>query len=137
MKKRGLYLMRENYIGNIGDSRAYLLRGNEIIQISTDHVTKDKASSKRKAPLLQYLGMDPYQVRIRPTIERVSLRKGDAILLCTDGLTDMVPENIIAEIINSHATAEESVQILVEEALARGGRDNITVMVFYLMRSSI
>lgn len=59
----------------------------------------------------------------------VPLRDGDQLLLCTDGLTDMVPETEIAQLLAEPRTAQQISQLLVDAALAHGGKDNVTVVV--------
>lgn len=64
-----------------------------------------------------------------PDIRRVSLENEDRLLLCTDGLTDMVDDATIASRLNRGESSEEACRALVDTALERGGRDNITVVV--------
>lgn len=115
------------YSCNVGDSRAYRLRDGEFQQISVDHV--EKRPGARKSPLTQYLGMDPEEIEIEPHIAKGGIKKGDRYLLCSDGLTDMVTNFEIADIMLNSEDAESCVNKLVNTALEHGGRDNITVIV--------
>ena len=112
---------------NLGDSRAYTLRGGEITQLSEDHV--DKRSGQRKAPLTQHLGIDPEDFLLEPTVTERALSDGDRYLLCSDGLSDMLSDSEIAAILSGTATAQDCAEKLVAAALEQGGRDNITVIV--------
>ena len=62
----------------------------------------------------------------------LDLQEGDCILLCTDGLTDMVPDEKILELITSGESTHETCEQLAEEALDNGGRDNITVVLAHV-----
>ena len=117
------------YVCNLGDSRAYRLRDGEFLQLSVDHVEKLDGADKRKMPLTQHLGIDPEQLIIEPYIAKGFLRAGDKYLLCSDGLTDMLSNLEIDEILNRPLSTEECVQQLVKAALEKGGRDNVTVIV--------
>ena len=116
------------YVCNVGDSRAYRLRDGQFLQLSVDHVERQKAESKIKAPLTQNLGIDPEQFLIEPYIAKGKLQQGDRYLLCSDGLTDMLTNMEIDEVIRQTLSAEEIVDQLIEEALKRGGKDNITAI---------
>lgn len=115
------------YSCNVGDSRAYRLRDGEFLQISVDHV--EKRPGARKMPLTQHLGMDPEEIEIEPHIAKGEIKKGDRYLLCSDGLTDMVTNFEITDIMLNSEDAESCVKKLVNTALEHGGRDNITVIV--------
>ena len=117
------------YICNLGDSRAYRLRDGEFLQLSVDHLEKREGQTKKKAPLTQHLGISPEDFLIEPYIAKGELRRGDQYLLCSDGLTDMLTNFEIDEILSDTATAEECVQELVDAALEKGGKDNITAIV--------
>lgn len=116
------------YSCNLGDSRAYRLRGKKFSQFSSDHLIVDEATPHRKAPLSQYLGMDPMEIRLEPHLSHDSIRRGDKYLLCTDGLTDMASNLEIEEIMERSCFAEDCAKQLVDYATAKGGRDNITVI---------
>lgn len=121
------------YACNIGDSRIFGLRQDRFIQISRDHTDeafmKEHGITGRKPHLTQYLGMNPAEVQIEPFTVRAELKSGDTYLICSDGLTDMVPEARIKEILSETGLAAACVTQLIAEALQNGGKDNITVIV--------
>lgn len=117
------------YVCNLGDSRAYRLRDGELLQLSQDHVEKREGRSIRKAPLTQHLGIDPEDFLIEPYIAKGELKHGDKYLLCSDGLTDMLTNLEIDEIMSSTESAEDCVQELIDSALEKGGKDNVTAIV--------
>ena len=117
------------YACNVGDSRAYRLRDGEFLQLSVDHVEKRPGRGSKKAPLTQYLGIDPEEMQIEPYVAKGKLCKGDIYLLCSDGITDMLTNIEISDIMLSSENAETCVQRLVQSALEHGGRDNITAII--------
>lgn len=114
---------------NLGDSRAYLLRNGQLKQLSTDHVSTRPMAPGHKAPLTQHLGIDPEEFLIAPSSNTTALCKNDVFLLCSDGVTDMIPEAEIQTILSTNRPAAAIVTALVERALELGGRDNITAIV--------
>ena len=117
------------YVCNLGDSRAYRLRNGEFLQLSVDHVEKREGQARKKAPLTQHLGIKPEDFLIEPYIAKGELKHGDRYLLCSDGLTDMLSNYEIDEIMTGADSAEECVKELVDAALEKGGKDNVTVIV--------
>lgn len=117
------------YVCNIGDSRAYRLRHGEFLQLSQDHVESHPGIERKKAPLTQHLGINPDDMLIEPYIAKGKLEKDDLYLLCSDGLTDMLTNFEISNIMLNSEDTESCVQNLIHAALAQGGRDNITVIV--------
>ena len=125
-----LFTPRNGYACNIGDSRAYRLRNGELLQISLDHVDRRPNMNTKKAPLSQYLGMDPNEIIIEPYIAKKKLRRGDIFLLCSDGLTDMVSNREIRDILlYNQADVIDCAEALTKAALENGGRDNITTII--------
>jgi serine/threonine protein phosphatase PrpC len=128
------------FLGHIGDSRAYLLRGAHLRQISEDHslvaqlvrdgsLTKEQAArSPDRNVILRALGNEP---RARPTVwrEGLPLIAGDGLLLCSDGLSDVVEEREIEAAVRD-LPPFEACRTLIDAALAAGGPDNISVGVF-------
>ena len=117
------------YVCNIGDSRAYRLRDEEFLQISEDHVEHRPGREHKKAPLTQHLGIDPEDMLIEPYIAKGEVKKGDMYLLCSDGLTDMLSNLEISCLMHDSECVDECVERLIQAALEKGGRDNITVIV--------
>ncbi len=124
----------------VGDSRAYLLRDGELRQVSLDHsivgqmiragelTVEEAAVHPMRSILTRALGTEP-QVDVDDY--EVDLRAGDVVLLCSDGLSGMVPDESIAKLL-AHDDPDESADLLVQEACRAGGIDNITVVVVHL-----
>ena len=131
-------LGRELILGHIGDSRAYLLRSGKLNQLTTDHTlaqalidagvakADDPATRSMRHVLTAALGS--LGEVIKPQVHRMELSDNDQLLLCTDGLTDMVDDETIASVISEASSAERACRNLVELALAAGGLDNITAV---------
>jgi protein phosphatase len=124
-------------LAHVGDSRAYLLRSGELTRLSTDHTLVQLLVDRGElAP--EQVATHPYRnvvlhsvngdEPVRPALRDLDLVAGDRVLLCSDGLTDLVGE---AEIAGALATADtdDAAQALVDLALAAGGRDNVTCLV--------
>ncbi|MFG2883218.1 MerR family transcriptional regulator [Streptomyces sp. NPDC048297] len=119
---------------HIGDSRAYLLRDGELFRITHDHsvvqslldegrLTPEEAESHpRRALLLKALGTGTPPV---PDLRLHEARAGDRYLLCSDGLTGVVPDERIKELLSG----EDAVHALIDEANAAGGPDNVSCVV--------
>ncbi|TLS33849.1 Stp1/IreP family PP2C-type Ser/Thr phosphatase [Geobacillus thermoleovorans] len=125
-------------IAHIGDSRCYLLNQNGIQQLTDDHslvnelvksgqISKEDAEHHpRKNVLLRALGTEP---AVKVDIKTVSIDDGDMLLLCSDGLSNKVPEADIVQILTGAGALEEKAQALIELANGRGGEDNISLAV--------
>ena len=126
------------HLVHVGDSRAYLLRGGELTQITEDHtlvhrmvmegeITPEEAETHpHRSILTRALGVDQ---TIQVDEGDIEVVPGDRILLCTDGLTGMVPEGQIREILLETPDPQEAVEKLVKVANRAGGIDNITAMI--------
>lgn len=90
---------------------------------------KANGITNRKPYLTQFLGIDPEELRIEPFIQSGYYQAGDRYLLCSDGLTDMVDQDVIGEVLIQHEYPEDCAENLKKLALENGGRDNITVIV--------
>lgn len=117
------------YVCNLGDSRAYRLRDGEFLQLSEDHLEKREGQTRKKAPLTQHLGISSEYFLIEPYIAKDELKHGDLYLLCSDGLTDMLTNFEIDEILSNTTSAADCVQKLIDSALEKGGKDNVTAIV--------
>ena len=129
----GIYFQRGYaYVFNLGDSRVYCLRDNEFMQISCDHsdaqYLKQKGITSRKPRLTQYLGIDPEELQLEPYITKLKFKKGDRYLLCSDGLTDMLTNFDIAEILLNYGSVKNCTNYLIQSALDNGGKDNVTAI---------
>lgn len=119
------------YSCNLGDSRIYKSDREKFYQISQDHVLG--RSLFGKAPLTQYLGMEEENLQLEQSISRQEIKIGDRFLLCSDGITDMLSDGEIADILSRDIPVAKTVEILVDRALKKGGRDNITVVLCEIM----
>jgi len=126
-------------IGHVGDSRAYLFRGNELKQLTTDHTLAqaliDAGVANRDDPATRSMrhvltaAIGSMGELIDPQVERYQLERGDRVLLCTDGLTEMVDDRMIAEVLLNATSSQSACKTLVDLALGAGGVDNITVVI--------
>ncbi len=125
------------YVANIGDSRLYLVRRGKAYQVTKDHsyVEEMVAAGKMVRGSREYLSQKNIITRAAGMTERVEadffeveLEEGDTILLCSDGLTNMVDNDAIAKIVSGGGSLEEKGRRLVDAANENGGRDNITVI---------
>ena len=137
-----MLLVREGkvYIGHVGDSRIYLIRSKKIIQLTKDHsyvqmlvdcgqITKEEAERHpRKNEITNALGI-PNMSPATIAEDAIIPEAGDCFVLCSDGLSGMVPDNAICRVISrqSEMNAQERVDRLVAMANENGGVDNITV----------
>jgi len=130
-------------IANVGDSRAYLYRDGLLEQLSIDHTERGSLQRLRKElgliqedgipemkdVLTQHLGVSEEDFLLEPYISGMSsLYAGDIYLLCSDGLSGMVPDNSIQEVLESSCNTMQKAQQLREMALKAGGKDNITLL---------
>lgn len=120
------------YITNVGDSPAFILRGGRLKAISEKHTNEEflkLSNMKYKRPALtQYLGIPKDEMMLEPYIAGMELQTGDIFLICSDGLTDMVPNEVIQHILSDDRQTDDMVGKLLTEALLRGGCDNITII---------
>ncbi|WP_194289092.1 MULTISPECIES: PP2C family protein-serine/threonine phosphatase [unclassified Nocardioides] len=129
-------------LGHVGDSRAYRWRDGVLTQLSGDHTYAEQlrrtsrvsaavlATHPWRKVVLRTLDGDPADAG--PDIAVADVRAGDRLLLCTDGLSDLVDDEAIAGTLREGAAAQ-AVTALVHAALAAGGRDNITCVVLDLV----
>jgi PPM family protein phosphatase len=134
------------WLAHIGDSRAYLLRKGELMQLSEDQtlvakmvsegsITKEEAShSPVQNVILQALGAAS---QIKPMIAAsgIPLHSGDVLILCSDGLFNMVPDATIGDLAG-RLPPQEACDALIEAALAQGGHDNASLGVFSITAHS-
>ena len=125
-------------IGHIGDSRAYLFRDGTLTQLTKDHTvaqelidagisSTDPVARSMRHVLTAALGS--LGSRIQPEVHRLQLKENDQLLLCTDGLSDMVDEKTIASMLRKSNSSAEACEDLKTVALAAGGTDNMTLIV--------
>jgi len=126
------------YAANMGDSRLYLFRKGRLSQRSRDHSVvsgllrrgeidaEEAASHDAQGEITRYVGMEEEG---QPHVKSFMLKKGDRLLLCTDGLTGAISDKAIAKILKGQADPQAACQALVAGANAAGGHDNITAVV--------
>jgi protein phosphatase len=133
------------HIAWVGDSRAYLLRGNKLRQLTTDHAYWQELIQLQGMPeaearqvanagvLVRALGMQVADV----SSLRLPLRDKDRLLLCSDGLWNEVTDADMTVLLSRAGSPDEAVEALISQALANGGHDNASVIVVvYEGRSS-
>ncbi|MCR5834907.1 MAG: Stp1/IreP family PP2C-type Ser/Thr phosphatase [Lachnospiraceae bacterium] len=124
------------YIANVGDSRLYLINNN-IVQITRDHslveeminmgeIERDAARTHTKKNIItRAVGVERNVVA---DIFQIEIERGDKLLLCSDGLSNMVEDYDIKKIVNGNSNLKDAVNILIDKANENGGRDNISVV---------
>jgi PPM family protein phosphatase len=124
-------------VGHVGDSRAYLIRNASIRQLTLDHswvadrvrqgiLTQDEAKHHRlRNVITNALGSTP---EVKLDILHFEVRTGDRLLLCSDGISTLLTDEVMESIVSNH-TPEEAVQRLIGEANRRGSPDNVTAIV--------
>jgi len=132
-------------IAHVGDSRAYLLRGGSLLQLTRDHslvaeqvrrgilTSAEAEESDMQSVLLRALGA---QAEIEVDVEEHTLFPRDVLLLCSDGLTRMVTDPEIAGTLQAETNTGQAAENLVALANERGGPDNITVVIVRLEKES-
>lgn len=125
------------YVAHVGDSRAYLFHKKEMLPLTTDHsyvmelvkmgnITKEEAANHPKRNVITRA------IGIKNTVETDTaihaVKKGDIVLLCTDGLSGMLKDEEMAKILNKRIPLEQKASVLVEEANRHGGHDNISLI---------
>jgi serine/threonine protein phosphatase PrpC len=132
-------------LGHIGDSRCYRFRGGRLEQITRDHsllqeqmdaglITPEQAEhSTIKNLVTRALGVES---GVLMEVNEHAVEMGDIYLLCSDGLSDMVNDAVIAKIMSSESSLERQAQALVDAANDHGGRDNISVLLAEVAEAS-
>jgi len=127
---------------NLGDSRTYLLRDNILTKLSEDHdeatrlvkmgiITPEQAlTDNRRHQLTQFLGMLEDEIIPEPYYsDEISIKEGDRFLICSDGVSDSILDEEIADYLKEPLSAQEMADKLVDEAISRGSKDNCTALV--------
>jgi serine/threonine protein phosphatase PrpC len=122
-------------LATVGDSRAYVLRMGALVQVSHDQSLQSALLAAGHSPdevasaggaILQALGVNS---DVEPSLSIIELRRGDRVLLCSDGLHGLVGDQALALLLSEPHTVDQSVQLLIAAARAAGGTDNITAVV--------
>jgi serine/threonine protein phosphatase PrpC len=125
------------YIAEIGDSRAYLLRADRLLQLTRDQSLVQKlvdngALTRAQADTCEYKNVILQAMGVKPDVvvalNRLPLRRGDRFLLCSDGLSGKVSEDEIEAVMVASEALESACTKLIDMALQRGGEDNVTVL---------
>jgi serine/threonine protein phosphatase PrpC len=128
-------------LAHVGDSRAYLLRDGELTRLTRDHTLveelvrrgelteQEAAEHPQRSIITRALGPEP---DIDVDLHTHRVLAGDVLLLCSDGLTGMIGEDEVRQIVSSAASLRDAGRALVDAATEAGGRDNITVVLFRL-----
>ena len=132
----------EGYIANVGDSRVYACRESEIYQITVDHsvveemvangtITREEARfHPQKNIITRAVGSEE---DIKADIFEYEYKPGDSIVMCSDGLSGMIEDNVILETVRKGKNSKETAENLVELAKESGGLDNVTVIVIRIV----
>ena len=135
---------RHLQIVHVGDSRAYLLRDGRLHRLTRDHtyvqllldsgeLTQEEAAKfPARHLLINALGGSSEDVEV--DVDQMKLASGDRLLLCSDGLTDLVDDDKICDVLTEFRPSADACRTLVDLALERGGRDNITAIVATFVR---
>ena len=130
---------------HVGDSRIYRMRGNSILQVTQDHSLLRELIDNGKVTSTK-AGEFPYKniltravgtcTTVEPTVCMSSVRQGDVFLLCSDGLSDLLNQEEIEEILNKSLSIEEKVRFLIAAAKHKGGYDNVTVVLIEVIEAA-
>ena len=124
-------------LGHIGDSRCYRLRDGALQQITRDHswlqeqvdagllTAQQAALSNNRNLVTRALGVEP---NVMMEVNEFQVAPNDLFLICSDGLTDMVADADLAEMVRAPTSLEEKTTLLIDTANANGGRDNVSVL---------
>jgi protein phosphatase len=125
------------YIAQVGDSRAYLLRREQIKQLTKDQslaqmlvdsgaIKPEQMDSVPQNVIMQAMGTQP---AVKVAMTAVQLFRNDCLVICSDGLSNKIPPNELREMIHGVADLTEACRLLIDKANERGGEDNITVII--------
>ncbi len=122
---------------NLGDSPIFLWRNGELTEIFEAHNERaayeklhGTTDRHKKFRLTQYIGVFPQEATLHPYVTEIPLEIGDRFLICSDGLTDMVEPEDIADLLKENNSPVHTAQRLLETALENGGKDNVSVLIF-------
>ena len=136
----GVFQGSRALIGHVGDSRCYRLRGHAFVQLTRDHsllqeqidaglISPEQAQyATHKNLVTRALGVED---TVLLEVNEYRAEEGDLYVMCSDGLSDMVPDGHIAALLLTAGTLEEKCQALIDAANDNGGRDNISVILAY------
>ena len=141
----GLFVDNKLVVAHIGDSRLYCLRNETLIQVTEDHsllqeqlnsglISEEQArTSNQKNLVTRAVGIDP---EVEPELQEIDVEVGDIFLLCSDGLSDLVDDDLIKRIlVDSNGNIEFAASGLVQVANDMGGKDNISVVIAMVLKA--
>ena len=141
----GLFVDNKLVVAHIGDSRLYCLRNETLIQVTEDHsllqeqlnsglISEEQArTSNQKNLVTRALGIDP---EVEPELQEIDVEVGDIFLLCSDGLSDLVDDDLIKRIlVDSNGNIEFAARGLVQVSNDMGGKDNISVVIAMVLKA--
>jgi protein phosphatase len=124
-------------VGHVGDSRVYIFRQGQLHQLTRDHTLVQTMVDLGAWPPVQaathpqrHMLMRSFSAAgdtVQGDFQQALLADGDQLLLCTDGLTDLVDTEVISSVLSRAASADEACQVLLAAALKNGGKDNVTI----------
>lgn len=128
-----IFFMKGNkgVLANLGDSPMYRVREGQMELLSmahTDAKLLKQQGISRKPALTQFLGINTKEFLIEPYIQEVNLKSGDQYLLCSDGLTDMMTDEEIEQILIRKCEVSEKLNLFLHSVLERGAKDNTTMI---------
>ncbi len=129
----------ELFVAHAGDSRCYLCRSGSLLQLTRDHtlvaelvragqISADEAKHHHWRHVITN-GLGGGNLTHKIEVHKLQLEAGDIVLLCSDGLTEMLADDVISQIIQATTDPEQACRQLVARANAEGGKDNITVVI--------
>jgi serine/threonine protein phosphatase PrpC len=130
---------REAFVAHVGDSRCYLLRQGMLYRVTRDHTlvaemvrrgligAEEAVNHAYRHVITNVVGGSDAGVQVE--MHRLALEPGDCLLLCSDGLTEMVADDEVLRILQEHSEPADACDLLIERANEQGGKDNITVIV--------
>ena len=128
-------------VANVGDSRLYVIDDNDITQITRDHslveemvlagqLSKSEARTHaRKNVITRAIGVEE---QVEPEMFSIDLKENSKVLMCSDGLTNMLEDAEILSIVRNNADIEDAARMLIDRANENGGKDNISVIIVEL-----
>jgi serine/threonine protein phosphatase PrpC len=134
----GMYVVGyDAFVLHIGDSKAFVLRNGALQKLTRDHTMAQQIADMgvirqedvAKHELQHVLTRAVGAIDAQADFQHFELRDGDRLLLCSDGLTDMVDDSTIASLMSSAPASDRACSALIDAALEAGGRDNVTVIV--------
>ena len=128
---------------NLGDSRVYLYRNQSLVQVSMDHTELQVAIKagidfkRGKGKLVQHLGIYESELVIEPYVKIVKIEANDRFIVCSDGLTDMISDDILEGYCQLELPLDRLANILLNVSLENGGKDNISIIIYDIVGESV